>query len=60
MTVENLTKDISTETLSKLMDELAYTSKEAVGVRTPGERCMYEIQREKSAKKCQYEMSWED
>lgn len=33
------------EFLEKLMEEMANAPREELGVRQPGERCMYEIQR---------------
>lgn len=33
------------EELSKMMEEMASLTREALGKREPGERCMYEIQR---------------
>lgn len=46
------------EKLEKLMEEMANAPKEEYGVRQPGERCMYEIQRrenfeERTGKKLQ-------
>jgi hypothetical protein len=37
------------EELQKLMEEMAGTPREKHGERTPGERCMYEIQRREIA-----------
>jgi hypothetical protein len=38
------------EKLQQMMEEMANAPKEEYGKRTPGERCMYEIQRRDSSR----------